>query len=78
MQGVKLSAPQGSCSLAAGDGACAERLVGTWVLVTNSSLQDFEASEEFTSFMQAMNLLNDTGERCPAQQQLCSSAAHAS
>lgn len=63
MQGVKLTAPQGNCSLAEGAGACAERLVGTWLLVSNDSLADMEGSEEMKSYMATMNMLNDTGER---------------
>lgn len=62
VQGVRLTAPAGQCTGAAGDaGPCWQRLLGSWVLVGNASVQEQLASPQWAEAVKAMAALNATG-----------------
>lgn len=62
VQGVKLTAPEGQCTSAEGGaGPCWERLLSSWVLVGNASVQEVLASPEWTEAAKSLALLNATG-----------------
>lgn len=64
VQGVRLTAPDGQCTSAEGGaGPCWERLMGSWVLVGNSSVQMVLASPEWAEASKGLAVLEATGAR---------------